>query len=163
MDEKYEQIFTELLDYVELKEIDAGSDFDFENETITVYCWKNKTAQYSFFKDMTDKKSTLPLCVINFQTTYEKILSDIHEYFRNLSNCTATTNLHIRQSPKTGTPVITIKQGTKVMLLETGEADEIDGSKGKWVKVKLMPESMDKDGKVVEHEITGLCFDGYLE
>ncbi len=163
MDEKYEQLFLSLQDYVELRTVDAGSDFDNLEESITTYCWKTEEAQYRFCSDMINKKSTLPQYVIDFQDTYEKVLTNILEYFRNLSSPTITTNLRIRQAPKNGNPIVTILQGTKVQVLETGEVDKIDGIEGNWVKVKVPANSKDKDGKEIRQEILGWCFDGYLE
>ena len=163
MDKKYEQMFLSLQDYVELRTIDAGSDFDYLGESLTTYCWKNKEFQYRFYDDMVNKKSTLPQYVIDFQQTYEKVLSNILENFRKLASPTVTTNLRIRQTPKNGNPIVTIQQGAKVQILETGEADKIDGIEGNWVKVKVPATSKDKDGNLLGKEITGWCFDGYLE
>ena len=50
-----------------------------------------------------------------------------------------------------------------MQILETGEADKIDGIEGNWVKVKVPATSKDKDGNLLGKEITGWCFDGYLE
>ena len=162
-DEKYEAMFNELQDYVILKDIDAGSDFDRVGEMITTYCWKDERTQFQFYLDMQNKRPSLPQYVIDFQIAYEKVLNDILEYFRALSSSLVKTNLRIRQSPKTGAPIITVLEGTKVYIMETGESDVIDGIQGNWVKVKVPSLSKDKDGNLIPEEIIGWCFDGYLE
>ncbi len=150
-------------EYIDLKNVQDGTWFDSLDTYSTLFCWKSLNAMDAFFQDFREKKNTLPEYVINFQVIYEKLLTNIIEYFEDLNSSTAITNLRIRQAPKNGNPIVTILQGTKVQVLETGEVDKIDGIEGNWVKVKVPANSKDKYGKEIRQEITGWCFDGYLE
>lgn len=162
-DEKKQEYFKSLDEYIVLKNVQDGSWFDSLETYNMRFCWKSLNVMDSFFEDLKEKKNTLPEYVINFQEKYEKLLTGIIEYFEDLNSPTVTTNLRIRQSVKNGNPIVTIQQGTKVQILETGEADKIDGIEGNWVKVKVPATSKDKDGNLLGKEITGWCFDGYLE
>lgn len=75
----------------------------------------------------------------------------------------STTNLRIRESAINGKSIVTIQEGENVFVITDGVKDTIDGIKGKWVKVVVPKGSKDKDGKIIEKDLFGWCFDGYLE
>lgn len=76
-----------------------------------------------------------------------------------------TTNLRIRDKADLtdSKSLVSVKEGCEVTVTEIGKPDYIDRIIGNWVKVTVKKGSLDKDGKPIQKEITGWCFDGYLK
>lgn len=76
----------------------------------------------------------------------------------------ATDNLRLRNGCSlSGRTITAIKKGTKVKVLEADNMEVIDGIDSCWVKVEVLPGSVDSEGKKLASGTTGWCFLGYLE
>ncbi len=72
-------------------------------------------------------------------------------------------NLRLRKNDNLGSAVITtIKEGSLVKILETGEPEVIEDIYSFWVKVQIVS-GTDRDGNSLKAGTTGWCFGGYLE
>lgn len=72
-------------------------------------------------------------------------------------------NLRLRKNDNLGSAVITtIKEGSQVKILETGEPEVIEDIYSFWVKVQIVNGS-DRDGNSLKAGTCGWCFGGYLE
>ncbi len=76
----------------------------------------------------------------------------------------ATDNLRIRDGYGLSDRTITaIKKGTKVKVLDAYNMEIIDGIHSCWVKVEVLPDSVDSQNRKIASGTTGWCFLGYLE
>lgn len=76
----------------------------------------------------------------------------------------ATDNLRIRSgSDRQSTTVTAIRKGTRVKVCDAENMEIIDGIHSCWVKVEILPGSVDSEGKKIPKGTTGWCFLGYLE
>ncbi|MBP5358641.1 MAG: ankyrin repeat domain-containing protein [Treponema sp.] len=83
--------------------------------------------------------------------------------FKN-KTLTASDNLRLRTEASLSARTITAMQkGTKVKVLEADNMEVIDGIHSCWVKVEVLPGSVDSQGKKIPNGTTGWCFLGYLE
>lgn len=72
-------------------------------------------------------------------------------------------NLRLRKNDNLGSEVITtIKEGSQVKILETGEPEVIEDIYSFWVKVQIV-NGTDRDGNSLKAGTCGWCFGGYLE
>ena len=72
-------------------------------------------------------------------------------------------NLRLRKNDNLGSAVITtIKEGSQVKILETGEPEVIEDIYSFWVKVQIVS-GTDRDGNTLKAGTCGWCFGGYLE
>ena len=72
--------------------------------------------------------------------------------FREKQNCTVIKRLNIYEEPRTNSLInLTLFEGKKVQLLETGENSIIDNIETKWVKITC------------ENGVTGWCYSHCLE
>ena len=83
--DKKELYIKTLSDYIEVKNLHDGSAFDSLETSSIQPCWKNQKSMDLFFNDLRMKKNTLPDYVLNFQQTYEELLSAIIECFNEQS------------------------------------------------------------------------------
>ncbi len=73
-------------------------------------------------------------------------------------------NLKLRSGEATSTQVLTVMSaGTKVKILELGKAETIDGISSNWVKVEVLSDAKDRDGKPIKAGTVGWCYGGYLK
>lgn len=135
--------------------------FEYENK-IYGFPYAVLNAPMIFYNDIRNKDEGLPDYIRNFYSVYETFLSKIVKAFTH-DKYIVSSNLRIRKSPKTGESIITVRQGSQVQILEIGKEDFIDKINGCWVKVLVSEGTKDKDGNEITEEITGWCFDGYLE
>ena len=76
----------------------------------------------------------------------------------------ATDNLRLRnECGLSGRTITAIKKGTKVKVLEADNMEVIDDIHSCWVKVEVLPGSVDSEGKKLAGGTTGWCFLGYLK
>ena len=77
---------------------------------------------------------------------------------------TVSENLKLRSSEATSTQVLTVMSaGTKVKILELGKSEIIDGISSNWVKVEVLSNAKDRDGKPIKKGTVGWCYGGYLK
>ncbi|MCR5435634.1 MAG: SH3 domain-containing protein [Treponema sp.] len=75
-----------------------------------------------------------------------------------------TENLKLRSGEATSTQVLTVMAaGTKVKILQTGKKETIDGITSNWVKVEVLADATDRDGKPIKAGTVGWCYGGYLK
>lgn len=113
------------------------------------------TYNRSYTHHMSDGTSDdTELCIF-----YKKEMSEPYKPHRKTQ-----TNLRIREFPdlKNGTVLVSLKEGSVVTIIQNGHPDYIDRMIGNWVKVSIAAGTNDNDGKPIQNEITGWCFDGYL-
>lgn len=73
-------------------------------------------------------------------------------------------NLKLRSGEATSTQVLTVMSaGTKVKILELGKAETIDGINSNWVKIEVLADAEDRDGKNIKKGTVGWCYGGYLK
>lgn len=129
------------------------------------YYWKTKNSYFQFYEDLQLSPQNFPSEYIkNFYITRIEIEDSLRKIIGTKnSKQKSTTNLRIRESAINGKSIVTIQEGENVFVITDGVKDTIDGIKGKWVKVVVPKGSKDKDGKIIEKDLFGWCFDGYLE
>ena len=77
---------------------------------------------------------------------------------------TVSENLKLRSGEATTSEVITVMSaGTKVKILALGKAENIDGINSNWVKVEVLSDAKDSDGKPIKAGTVGWCYGGYLK
>ena len=77
---------------------------------------------------------------------------------------TVKENLRLRDgSLPNDTSITTMGKGTKVRLFERGDKAVIDGIASYWVRLEVLEDAKDKDGKPIKSRIKGWCFGGDLE
>ncbi len=73
-------------------------------------------------------------------------------------------NLKLRSGEATSTQVLAVMQaGTNVKILELGKVEIIDGINSNWVKVEVLSDAKDRDGKPIKKGTVGWCYGGYLK
>ena len=99
---------------------------------------------------------------------YSVVFDDV-KLFDNRSEIKASKtkkikeNLRLRKNDNLGSEVITtIKEGSQVKILETGEPEVIEDIYSFWVKVQIV-NGTDRDGNSLKAGTCGWCFGGYLE
>ena len=129
------------------------------------YYWKTKNSYFQFYEDLQLTPQNFPSEYIkNFYITRIEIEDSLRKIIgTKKSKQKSTTNLRIRESAINGKAIVTIQEGVEVFVITDGVKDTIDGIKGKWVKVVVPKGSKDKDGKIIEKDFLGWCFDGYLD
>ena len=75
-----------------------------------------------------------------------------------------TENLKLRSAEATTSKVLTVMAAsTKVKILEIGKAETIDGITSNWVKVEVLADATDREGKPIKAGTVGWCYGGYLK
>ena len=96
-------------------------------------------------------------------STKNSVYTGLVNYYKN-KNLTATDNLRLRDSySRSGRTLTAIKKGTKVKVIDAYNMEIIDDIHSCWVKVEVLPGSVDSEGKRLADGTTGWCFLGYLE
>lgn len=74
-----------------------------------------------------------------------------------------TDHLRLRKSSELNSDVITtLDTSSCVLILKIGTAEVIDGLISNWVKVRVLSNSIDVNGKTIKEGTEGWCFAGYL-
>ena len=77
---------------------------------------------------------------------------------------TVKENLKLRSGEATTSEVLTVMSaGTKVKILELGKSETIDGINSNWVKVEVLSDAKDRDGRAIRAGTVGWCYGGYLK
>lgn len=104
--------------------------------------------------------------IVNKNIDYDNeqaVYRGLEKYFKD-KIYVATDNLRIRDGSGLSSRTITaMKKGTRVKILEADDMQIIDDIHSCWVKIEVMPGSVDSEGKPLASGTTGWCFLGYLE
>lgn len=77
---------------------------------------------------------------------------------------TVSDNLRLREDSHISSKVITtMVKGSRVLIINIGRRDMIDGIISNWVQIKSIAGSKDKEEKWIPTGTMGWCFGGYLE
>lgn len=72
-------------------------------------------------------------------------------------------NLRLRSEANlSGKMITTINQGSLVKVIKFGKYENIDKLENRWVKIEIIDDSKDKEGKSIPIGTIGWCYGGYL-
>ena len=173
--------------YYKYDEIIIDAKFIFDGDYLTVYANEDKFKQV-YFKCTEETYNQLKSLIYTNSIDLSKVTWPRHadgscDYDVSKTATTTQTaktnsstnvtknktmhvaeNLKLRSGEATSTQVLTvISAGTKVKILELGKVETIDGINSNWVKIEVLADAKDRDGKTIKKGTVGWCYGGYLK
>lgn len=77
---------------------------------------------------------------------------------------TVSENLRLREFSDSTSRIKTVMQaGTVVRVIKIGDKEKIDNIDGNWIKVEVIANGHNKEGKELKNGVYGWCFSGFLK